>query len=230
MLKFCLKNTEEYINKAGGILKKKDVDSILKILSEVYEDAKCALNFSTPYELIVATILSAQCTDLRVNSVTEKLFNEYNTPEKMVELTQEELQEKIKSCGFYKNKSKNILETSRMLLLKYNGEVPSSMEELIKLPGVGRKTANVVMSNAYNLPAIAVDTHVFRVSKRIGFASGDTPYKVEEELRKLIQKNMWSKTHNYLIWHGRKICKSRKPECSICPINQYCKYYSDNFK
>lgn len=211
-------------------MKKEIVDSVLEILSEVYKEAKCALNFSTPYELIVATILSAQCTDARVNIVTEKLFNKYNTPEKMVELTEEELQEKIKSCGFYKNKSKNILETSRLLLLNYNGEVPKSMEELTKLPGVGRKTANVVRANAYNLPAIAVDTHVFRVSKRIGFASGDTPYKVEEELRNLIPENMWSRTHNYLIWHGRKICKSRKPECSICPINQYCKYFSDNLK
>lgn len=210
-------------------MKKKDVDSTLRILSEVYKDAKCALNFSSPYELLVSTILSAQCTDIRVNIVTEKLFIEYNTPEKIVELTDKELQEKIMPCGFYRNKSKNILETSRLLLLNYNGKVPNTMEELTKLPGVGRKTANVVMSNAFNIPAIAVDTHVFRVSKRIGFASGDSPLKVEEELRKVIPEKLWSNAHHYLIWHGRKICKSRKPQCEICPISQYCNYYKETY-
>ncbi|AGK96265.1 endonuclease III [Clostridium pasteurianum] len=210
-------------------MKKKDIDSTLKILSEVYNEAKCALNFKSPYELLISTILSAQCTDVRVNMVTEKLFNEYNTPEKMAELTDEELQEKIKPCGFYRNKSKNILATSRALLLNYNGQVPNTMEELIKLPGVGRKTANVVMSNAFNIPAIAVDTHVFRVSKRIGFASGDNPLKVEEELREVIPKKLWSNAHHYLIWHGRKICKARKPQCEICPISEYCNYYKENF-
>jgi endonuclease-3 len=207
-------------------MRKKDIENALSIFNDVYRDAECALNFTTAYELLIATILSAQCTDVRVNKVTEKLFQEYNTPLKMVELTEVELQEKIKSCGFYKNKAKNILETSRKLLFEFNGQVPEKMEELIELPGVGRKTANVVMSNAYNIPAIAVDTHVFRVSKRIGLAKGDTVLKVEEELMKVIPKSMWSKAHHFLIWHGRKICKARKPECSICPISQYCSYYN----
>lgn len=211
-------------------MNKKDIDNTIKILSEVYNEAKCALNFNSPYELLIATILSAQCTDVRVNIVTEKLFSKYNTPEKMVELTDTELQEIIKPCGFYKNKSKNILATSRELLFNYNSQVPKTMEELTKLPGVGRKTANVVMSNAFNIPAIAVDTHVFRVSKRIGFASGDNPLEVEQELRKVIPKNMWSNAHHYLIWHGRKICKARKPQCEICPISEYCNYYRENFK
>jgi endonuclease-3 len=208
-------------------MRKKDIENALSIFNDVYGDAECALNFTTAYELLIATILSAQCTDVRVNMVTEKLFQQYNTPLKMVELTEVELQEKIKSCGFYKNKAKNILETSRKLLFEFNGQVPDNMEELIELPGVGRKTANVVMSNAYNVPAIAVDTHVFRVSKRIGFAKGDTVLKVEEELMKVIPKSMWSKAHHFLIWHGRKICKARKPECSICPVSQYCSYYNN---
>lgn len=210
-------------------MKKKDIDNALKILSEVYNEAKCALNFNSPYELLIATILSAQCTDVRVNIVTEKLFSKYNTPEKMVELTDIELQGIIKPCGFYKNKSKNILATSRELLFNYNSQVPKTMEELIDLPGVGRKTANVVMSNAFNIPAIAVDTHVFRVSKRIGFASGDNPLEVEQELRNIIPQKMWSNAHHYLIWHGRKICKARKPQCEICPISEYCDYYNENF-
>lgn len=208
-------------------MRKKDIENVLKVLNDVYSDAECALNFRTPYELLVATILSAQCTDVRVNMVTEKLFKEYNTPLKMVELTEVELQEKIKTCGFYRNKAKNILETSRKLLFEFNSEVPSNMDDLTKLPGVGRKTANVVMSNAYNIPAIAVDTHVFRVSKRIGLAKGDTPLKVEEELMEVVPKKMWSKAHHFIIWHGRKICKARKPECNICPISNFCDYYKD---
>lgn len=208
-------------------MRKKDIENVLKVLNDVYSDAECALNFRTPYELLVATILSAQCTDVRVNIVTEKLFKEYNTPLKMVELTEVELQEKIKTCGFYRNKAKNILETSRKLLFEFNSQVPRNMDDLTKLPGVGRKTANVVMSNAYNIPAIAVDTHVFRVSKRIGLAKGDTPLKVEEELMEVVPKKMWSKAHHFIIWHGRKICKARKPECNICPISNFCDYYKD---
>jgi endonuclease III len=198
---------------------------IVNILSKDYADAKCALNYRTPYELLIATILSAQCTDERVNIVTEKLFQEYNTPEKMIELTQEELGEKVKSCGFYKNKSKNILGATRDILLKHGGEVPGTMEELIELPGVGRKTANVVLSNAFGVPAIAVDTHVFRVSNRLGLAEGDTPEKVEEQLMKNISRENWSDAHHYIIWHGRKVCKARKPECEVCNLKGYCKFY-----
>ena len=209
-------------------MKKKDIKNTLNILNEVYSDAECALNFRSEYELLIATILSAQCTDVRVNLVTAKLFEKYNTPETMVELSEVELQEKIHSCGFYRNKAKNILATSRKSLLEFNGVVPDNMEQLIKLPGVGRKTANVVMSNAFNIPAIAVDTHVFRVSKRIGLASGNNPLQVEMELMEAIPKEMWSKAHHFLIWHGRKICRARKPDCGICPISEYCDYYKQS--
>lgn len=207
-------------------MKKNNIDNILKLLSETYPEATCALNFKSPYELLISTILSAQCTDVRVNMVTEELYKEYNTPEKMISLTEEELGEKIKSCGFYKNKSKNILGATRTIIEKYNGEVPSTMEELIELPGVGRKTANVVLSNAFGIPAIAVDTHVFRVSNRLGIAKGDTPEQVERELMKNVPRDMWSDTHHYIIWHGRQICKARKPNCEECPLAPYCEYFT----
>ncbi|MBM7870514.1 endonuclease-3 [Clostridium pascui] len=209
-------------------MEKENIDKVIKILGETYPNAECELNFKSPYELLVATILSAQCTDKRVNVVTGELFKKYNTPEKMVGLTEEELGEKIRSCGFYKNKSKNILETSKSIIMEHSGEVPRTMEQLINLPGVGRKTANVVLSNAFSVPAIAVDTHVFRVSNRIGIAHGNTPEQVEQELMANIPKDMWSITHHYLIWHGRNICKARKPDCEICPIAPYCKYYLEN--
>lgn len=207
-------------------MNKKTRDEVLKILSEVYNGATCGLAFNSPFELLISTILSAQCTDERVNIVTKELYKDYNTPEAILELTEEELGEKIRSCGFYRNKSKNIIGCCKMLMEKYDGKVPSEMEELIKLPGVGRKTANVVMSNAYGKPAIAVDTHVFRLSNRIGIAKGKNVEEVEEKLMKNIPKDMWSDAHHYLIWHGRKICNARKPKCETCPIIQYCEYYN----
>lgn len=207
-------------------MNKATMKKAVEILQQMYSGAKCALNFNSPYELLIATMLSAQCTDERVNIVTSVLFKEYNTPEKMVTLTEGELGEIIKSCGFYKNKSKNILATSRELLMKYKGEVPKTMEQLVELPGVGRKTANVVLSNAYGVPAIAVDTHVFRVSNRLGLAKGNTPEEVEEQLMKNIPKKLWSDAHHYIIWHGRKICNSRKPKCDECPLAPYCDFYN----
>ncbi|MBU5486060.1 endonuclease III [Clostridium sp. MSJ-11] len=202
------------------------IDKILDILKHTYPNARCALNFNSSYELLIATILSAQCTDVRVNIVTEELFKEYNTPEKMVSLSEEELGEKIKTCGLYKSKSKNILKTSRELIKEYEGEVPNTMEDLIRLPGVGRKTANVVLSNAFGIPAIAVDTHVFRVSNRIGITKGKTPEAVEQELMNNIPRELWSDTHHFLIWHGRNICVARRPKCEECPIAPYCEYFS----
>lgn len=205
-------------------MNKKNINKILEILSKTYPDAKCALNFKSPYELLISTILSAQCTDVRVNIVTEKLYKKYNNPEAMITLTEEELSEKIRSCGFYKNKSKNILGATKAIL-ENGGKVPDTMEELLKLPGVGRKTANVVLSNAFGVPAIAVDTHVFRVSNRLGIAKGDTPEQVEQGLMKNVPRDIWSDTHHYLIWHGRLICKSRKPDCEKCPLAPYCEYF-----
>lgn len=206
--------------------KRERYDKILEILSKDYEGAKCALNFRSPYELLIATILSAQCTDERVNIVTSELFKEYNTPEKMITLSEEELGDKIHSCGFYKNKSKNILGATREILTKHAGNVPDNMEALIELPGVGRKTANVVLSNAFGVPAIAVDTHVFRVSNRLGLAKGKTPEEVEKNLMKNIPKNMWSDAHHYIIWHGRKVCNARKPNCEHCSLAPYCQYFA----
>ncbi|MBU3188655.1 endonuclease III [Clostridium bowmanii] len=205
-------------------MNKKSIKAVLEILNETYKGAKCGLDFTNHYELLVSTILSAQCTDERVNIVTKDLYKEYNTPEDMINLSQMELGEKIKSCGFYNNKSKNILGATKLILEKHKGEVPRTMEELIELPGVGRKTANVVLSNAFGIPAIAVDTHVFRVSKRIGLASGKNVEEVEQELMKNIPIKMWSDAHHYIIWHGRKICKARKPNCNMCPIAPYCEF------
>ncbi|MFD3155839.1 endonuclease III [Haloimpatiens sp. FM7330] len=207
---------------------KQIISKVLDILANTYKGVKCGLNFDSPYELLVSTILSAQCTDERVNKVTEELYKEYNTPQKMVTLSQEQLGEKIKSCGLYKNKSKNILSATKDILNKFNGKIPNTRQELMTLAGVGRKTANVVLSNAFNVPAIAVDTHVFRVANRIGIGKGKNVNEVEKQLMQNVPKEMWSDTHHYIIWHGRKICKARKPECSKCPLNNYCEYYKDN--
>ena len=206
---------------------RENIKKILDILEKTYPDAECELNYTTPFELLIATMLSAQCTDIRVNKVTSDLFKRYNTPQDFAELSTIEISEQIKSCGLYKSKAQNIKETSVLLCSKYGGEVPNNMEELTKLPGVGRKTANVVLSNAFGVDAIAVDTHVFRVSNRIGLVKTDTPEKTEFELMKVLPKKRWSKAHHLIIFHGRRICKSRKPECSICPLVEYCDYYKE---
>ncbi len=210
------------------MLKKKEIKIIIDLLLELYPDAKAELDFTTPFELLVATILSAQCTDVQVNKTTAILFKEYRTPEDFLTLTEEELGRKIYSCGFYKNKSKNILESSRILLEEYDGQVPETIEELMLLPGVGRKTANVVVSNAFGVPAIAVDTHVFRVSNRIGLADSKNVEDTERDLMKNIDRNMWTKAHHLLIFHGRRICKARNPLCEECPVSDYCKFYKNS--
>lgn len=202
------------------------IQNILNELEGLYPDAQPALKFRSPYELLVAVILSAQCTDERVNKVTEELFKNYNTPEKMLELTQPELEKYIFSCGFYRNKAAHILSASHDILEKYGGKVPDNLEELRTLAGVGRKTANVVYAVAFGGDAIAVDTHVFRVSNRLGIAEGKTPDKVEEGLCAVIPKDTWSKAHHYLIYHGRRVCHSQKPDCPNCTLKQYCKFYS----
>ena len=187
-----------------------------------------ALNYSTPFELLVAVIMSAQCTDERVNKITARIFPKYNTPEKMGALSQEQLEEEIRDCGLFRSKAKNLLATCKMLTEEYNSVIPDTVEELMKLPGVGKKTANVVASIVYKVPAIAVDTHVFRVSHRLGLAKGDDPLAVEKELQKAIPKNKWSDAHHWLIWHGRKICKARKPLCSECVLVEFCPYKEKN--
>ena len=167
-------------------------------------------------------ILSAQCTDKRVNEVTQILFPLANTPEKILQLGQPKLEEIIKPCGYFRAKAKHIVATSKLLLENYGGEVPSKFDELIKLPGVGRKTANVVTSVAFKNPAIAVDTHVFRLANRMKLAEGNTPLEVELGLQKIIPREKWSDAHHWLIWHGREICKARNPKCKDCPLSKVC--------
>lgn len=210
------------------MLKKKEIKIVLNLLDELYPDARAELDFTNPFELLIATILSAQCTDVQVNKTTATLFKEYKSPEDYLTMTEEELGRKIYSCGFYKTKSKNILETCRLLIEKHGGQVPETIEELMTLPGVGKKTANVVVSNAYGVPAIAVDTHVFRVSNRIGLADSKTVEDTEIDLMKNIEKDMWTKAHHMIIFHGRRTCKARAPLCELCPINPYCFYYKKN--
>lgn len=201
---------------------------ILDELARLYPDAAPALKFNSPYELLVAVILSAQCTDERVNKVTEKLFKEHNSPATMLELTQAELEKYIFSCGFYRMKAAHILSASKDIVEKFGGEVPSSLEELKTLAGVGQKTANVVYAVAFGGDAIAVDTHVFRVSNRLGIATGTTPAKVEEGLRTAIPQPLWSKAHHYLIFHGRRVCHSRHPACPDCTLKDFCNYFKNN--
>lgn len=199
-------------------------DTAKKIVSElscVFED-KPALKFGTPYQLLVAVILSAQCTDERVNKVTDELFKEYGTPEKMLTLTADTLGEKIYSCGFYREKAKHILSATDDIVEKFGGNVPCEIDELQTLAGVGRKTANVVYSVAFGGDAIAVDTHVFRVSNRIGLARANDVLATEKQLMEIIDKKDWSRSHHYLIYLGRSFCKAKKPDCDGCPISGLC--------
>jgi len=201
---------------------------ILKELATLYPGAKPALKFRTPYELLVAVILSAQCTDERVNKVTAELFKKYNTPEAMLTLTQKELESYIYSCGFYRAKAAYILSASRDIAEKFGGNVPSDFNELKSLAGVGQKTANVVSAVAFDKDAIAVDTHVFRVANRLGLAHASTPEKTELQLKEAIPKSEWSKAHHYLIYHGRQVCNARKPSCQSCTLNPFCEWYKLN--
>ena len=205
-------------------MKKNNIKKVLEILYDTYPDAKCELNHSTAFQLLLSTILSAQATDKKVNEVTEKVFKKYKTAYDFAGLTQGELEVEIKEIGLYRNKSKNIISMSKTLINDYNGEVPSDREELMKLSGVGRKTANVVLSNAFNIPAIAVDTHVFRVSNRIGLAKSSTVEKTEIELMNNIPKEQWGKAHHTLIFHGRRTCLARNPKCEICTVKDYCEF------
>lgn len=201
-------------------------EKILTELARLYPDARPALRYNTPYELLVAVILSAQCTDERVNKVTAELFKKHATPAAMLKLTQEELEKYIFSCGFYHNKAAHILSASHDICEKFGGEVPRDFDNLKSLAGVGQKTANVVWSVAFGGDAIAVDTHVFRVSNRLGLACANTPFKVEEQLKQAIPKEDWSKAHHWLIYHGRRVCHSQRPDCVNCTLKDLCKFYN----
>lgn len=205
-------------------MNKQEKSSALAELEKLYPDAKPALHYTTAYELLVAVILSAQCTDERVNKVTAVLFERYSTPQAMLTLSQKELEKYIFSCGFYRMKAEHILSASKDIIEKFDGEVPGTVEKLMSLAGVGKKTANVVYSVWFGGAAIAVDTHVFRVSNRLGLAKGKTPLEVEAGLNKSIPKEDWSKAHHWLIWHGRKVCHSQKPDCASCTLRFLCDY------
>lgn len=207
-------------------MNKKEAVEIIKKLKEYYPDATCSLDFKTPFEMVISVMLSAQCTDERVNKTTPSLFEKYSTPQSICDMELEELERIIHPCGFYKNKAKNIKAMAKEILDKYNGKVPETMEELITLPGVGRKSANVVMLEAFNNPqGIAVDTHAKRIANRVGLSKNTVPEKVEQDILKLIPKEYYKDVNHLLVWHGRKICNARKPKCSECPIRKYCRYY-----
>ncbi|WP_306489318.1 endonuclease III [Anaerococcus octavius] len=207
------------------MLNKKEINEVLDILANMYEDPdKNLLHFETPFEALIATMLSAQSTDKRVNAVTSKLFKVANTPKDFANMDINELENWVKSIGIYKNKAKNIKETSKILVQDYHGKVPNKKSELIKLPGVGNKTANVVLANAFDIPAFAVDTHVFRVSNRIGLADGKNVEQTEAQLTENVPKKDWNITHKRLITHGRAICKARNPLCEECELNKLCLY------
>lgn len=203
------------------ITSKTNAKKIISVLSTRFSD-KPALNFNSPYELLVAVILSAQCTDERVNKITAQLFKDYNTPEKMITLSQEQLERYIFSCGLYRSKAKNILLMTESILNRFKGQVPTTLNELRTLAGVGRKTANVVYSVAFHGNAIAVDTHVFRVANRIGLANENNELKTELALQNILDEKDWSKAHHYLIYLGRSYCSARKPDCENCPIKDLC--------
>lgn len=198
------------------------MNKILEILAQEYPGVHIQLNFLTPHQLLVATILSAQCTDERVNKVTEKLFQKYKKPEDYLAVSQEELEKDIFSTGYYKAKAKHIQEATAMILKEFEGKVPDNMQDLLKLPGVGRKTANVILGNCFGVPGIVVDTHVIRISNRLGFTNTEDATKIEYALMKLIPKEKWVIFTHYLINFGREICKARQPKCSICKIAVLC--------
>jgi endonuclease-3 len=201
-------------------------EKILGILEELYPDAHCALDHRNAFELLIATILSAQCTDKTVNKVTPALFAAYPDPASLAAADAGHVERLINECGLFKTKAKNIVRASRRIVEEHGGAVPGDMEALIQLPGVGRKTANVVLSNAFGVPAIAVDTHVQRVSNRIGLADSGDVLDTERQLMRRIPRERWSQAHHLLIYHGRQVCDARRPKCEICPLAPHCRHYS----
>jgi len=211
-------------NKKETKVDKRKVQKIVDLLNEHYgTDYKCYLNHENAEQLLIATILSAQCTDARVNIVTKDLFKKYKSLEDFANAKQEELEEDIRPTGFYRNKAKNIIECAKKIVKDYNGKVPKSIEDLTSLSGVGRKTANVIRGNIYHEPSIVVDTHVKRISKKLGFTNQDDPTKIEYELMEILPKKQWILYNIQIITHGRSICKARNPKCSECFLNKLCK-------
>ena len=205
---------------------KKYFDTVLSRLKKEYGEETSALEFSNPYELLIATILAAQCTDKRVNIVTKDLFRLYPDAASQAEADIKDVEDCIRSCGFYRNKAKNIIACAATLRDEFGGEVPEDMESLTQLPGVGRKTANVVRAFGFGLPAMPVDTHVGRVARRLGFSESGNPDVVERDLCSVIPEKDWSDAHHWLIWHGRRVCSSQRPKCADCLLNDICVYYT----
>lgn len=213
----------------AGISKrmKSKVENVLALLDTIYPtEDKCYLHYSTPYELLIATMLSAQCTDDRVNIVTDELFKKYKNLEDFAKADLKELERDIHSTGFYHNKAKNIIAAANQLINEYNGEMPSGIEELTSLAGVGRKTANVVRTHIFHIPSIVVDTHVKRISNKLGFVDCDDPVKIEFELMKIFPEDHWGRYNTQIIAHGRSVCKARKPDCENCLLSKECDEYS----
>ncbi len=205
----------------------KNVNPLVYELNNHYENSKCELNFNNNYELIVAVILSAQCTDKRVNQTTPKLFEKYPTIYHLANANESELQKIIMPCGFFRNKSANLIAMAKSVVENFDGEIPNTKQKLLSLAGVGEKTANVVLACGFNIPAIAVDTHVFRVSNRLGIANATSVEKTQKQLEKAVPKEFWINTHYALVLHGRYICKARNPKCGECNFKQKCKYYQN---
>ena len=205
--------------------KKVRAKAIYRQLTKNYPNVSCELDYKNPYQLLVATVLSAQCTDKRVNQTTPALFKKYNSIKKMAAADIKDLQQLVKSTGFYRAKAKNIKNLSQTILVDFNGKVPSNIEDLVTLPGVGRKTANVVLGHGFNIPGITVDTHFGRLSRRFGWSNQKDPVKVEFEVAKLIPRRQWTNLSQRLIWHGRRVCHSRKPACGACVIAKLCPSY-----
>ncbi len=211
-------------------LDENQVQEVIYILTNMFPEATTELDYESELDLLIATILSAQCTDVRVNKVTKELFKELRTPEDYLEIGQEELGKRIKTCGFYNSKSKNIIGACEMLVSEYGGKIPETREELMRLPGVGRKTANVVISNLFGVPAIAVDTHVFRVSNRLGLANAKNVEDTEKQLMDVLPEESWTDMHHRLIFLGRRVCKARRPLCEECSLNQICFWFNNGGK
>ena len=200
----------------------KDMPAILGLLDKTYPEAKISLDFSNPLELLVATVLSAQCTDVRVNQVTKELFEKYQTAADYADAPLDELEEDIRPTGFFRNKAKSLKNCGAALVEQHQAEVPDNLEELVKLPGIGRKTANVILGNAFNTPGVVVDTHVGRISQRLGLTQQRDPVKIEFDLMECLPQEKWTLFSHQLIQHGRSLCKARKPKCSECPLLEHC--------
>ena len=206
-------------------MKYRYTDKVINLFEENYGELKPFLNFNNAFQLLIAVVLSAQCTDKRVNIITEKLFKVYVKPSDLAKKNLEDFEEEIKTCGMFHNKAKNLIETSKILSEKFNDDVPANFDALVSLPGVGRKSANVILGTYFNEERFPVDTHVFRVANRLGRADSDTPEKTENDLTGIIPSNLWMKMHRWLIYHGRTYCTARNPKCFDCFLKNYCRYY-----